>query len=65
MALIWYQCKMTQYNNLNVKLSNSQLKKSKSWIKNVTEVTLGISSNIAGNSNDENNFPRRLLLTVH
>ena len=30
---------MTQYKTLNVKLSNSQLNKSKSGIKNITEVT--------------------------
>ena len=54
---------MTQYNTLNVKLSNSQLCKSKSGRKNNTEVTLKISSNIVGDSNDENNFPYNLLLT--
>ena len=54
---------MTQYNTLNVKLSNSQLNKLKSGIENGTEVTLKISSNVAGDSNDENNFPRKLLLT--
>ena len=54
---------MTQYNTLNVKLSNSQLFKSKSGRKNNTEVTLKISSNIVGDSNDENNFPYNLLLT--
>ena len=59
---------MTQYNTLNVKLSNSQLNKLKSGIKNNTEVTFHkifkiISSNVFGNSNDENNFPHRLLLT--
>ena len=47
---------MIQYNTLNVKLSNSQLKL-KPWIKNVTEVTLNLSSNVTGNSNDESNFP--------
>ena len=51
---------MTQYNNLNVKLSNSQLNKLKSGIKNNTEVTLKISSNVVGGSNDENNFPHKL-----
>ena len=35
---------MTQYNTLNVKLSNLQLNKLKSGIKNNTEVTLKISS---------------------
>ena len=54
---------MTQYNTLNVKLSNSQLNKLKSGIKNGTEVTLKLLSNIVGNSNDEINFPHKLLLT--
>ena len=54
---------MTQYNTLNVKLSNSQLNKLKSGIKNGTEVTLKISSNVVGDSTDENNFPHKLLLT--
>ena len=54
---------MTQYNTLNVKLSNSQLNKSKSGIKNGTEVTLKLSSNVVGDSNDENIFPHKLLLT--
>ena len=54
---------MTQYNTLNVKLSNSQLNKLKSGIKNNTEVTLKISSNVVGDYNDENNFLHRLLLT--
>ena len=34
---------MTQYNTLNVKLSNSQLNKLKSGIKNGTQVTLDTS----------------------
>ena len=51
---------MNQYNILNVKLSNSQLNILKSEIKNYTEVTLKLSSNVLGDSNDENNFPRRL-----
>ena len=37
---------MTQYNMLNVKLSNSQLDNLKSAIKNGTEVTLNLSSNL-------------------
>ena len=49
---------MTQYNSLNVKLSNS-----KSSIKNETDVVLRISSNMVGNSNDNTNFPHELLLT--
>ena len=55
--------KMTQYNSLNVKLSNSQLNKLKSSIKNETDVVLRISSNMVGNSNDNTNFPHELLLT--
>ena len=54
---------MTQYYALNVKLSNSQLNKLKSRIKNGTEITLKILSNVIGDSNDENNLPHRLLLT--
>ena len=54
---------MTQYNILNVKLSNSQLNKWKSGIKNGTELTLKIPSNVVGDSNDENNFHHKLLLT--
>ena len=52
---------MTQYNSLNVKLSNSQLNKLKSAIKNETEVVLRLSSNIVDDS--EINFPHKLLLT--
>ena len=54
---------MTQYNSLNVKLSNSQLSKLKSAIKNENDVVLRISSNMVGNSDDNTNFPRELLLT--
>ena len=54
---------MTQYNSLNVRLSNSQLNKLKSSIKNETDVVLRISSNMVGNSNDNNNFHHELLLT--
>ena len=54
---------MTQYNSLNVKLSNSQLSKLKSAIKNENDVALRISSNMVGNSNDNTNFPHELLLT--
>ena len=54
---------MTQYNTLNVKLSNSQLNKLKTTIKNGTKVTLNLPSNIVRDSNDENNFPHKLLLT--
>ena len=54
---------MTQYNTLNVKLSNSQLNKLKSGIENGNEVTLKLLSNVVGDYNDENNFPHKLLLT--
>ena len=54
---------MTQYNSLNVKLSNSQLNKLKSAIKNEIDAILRLSSNIIGNSDDETNFPHKLLLT--
>ena len=33
------------------------------WKKNGTEVTLKLSSNVVGYSNDENNFPYKLLST--
>ena len=52
---------MTQYNRLNVELSNSQLNKIKSAIKNETEVVLRLSSNMIGDK--ENNFCNNLLLT--
>ena len=40
---------MTQYNSLNVKLSNSQLNKLKSSIKNENDEVLRISSNMVSN----------------
>ena len=52
---------MTQYNSLNVKLSNSQLNKLKSTIKNETELVLRLSSNMIGDN--ETDFPHNLLLT--
>ena len=54
---------MTQYNTLNVKLCNSQLNKLKSGITNGTEVSLKLSLNVFGDSDDENNFPHKVLLT--
>ena len=48
---------MAQYNSLNVKLSNSQLSKLKSAIKNKTEVVLRLSSNMIGDN--EINFPHK------
>ena len=52
---------MTQCNSLNVKLSNSQLNKIKSATENESEVVLRLSPNMIGDN--ENNFPRKLLLT--
>ena len=54
---------MTQYNSLNVKLSNSQINILKPSIKNETDVVLRISSSMVGNSYDNINFPHKLLLT--
>ena len=54
---------MTQYNSLNVKLSNSQLNKLKSSIENENDVVFRISSKMVSNSNDNTNFPHELLLT--
>ena len=54
---------MAQYSTLNVKLSNSKLNKMKSDIKNGTEVTLNLSSNVIENSDNKTNFPHKLLLT--
>ena len=54
---------MTQYNTLNIKLSNSQLNKLKSRIKSVTEAILNLLSNVSAKSNEDTNFPYRLLLT--
>ena len=54
---------MTNYNSLNVKLSNSQLNKLKSAIKNKTDMVLRLSPNMSGNSDDNNNLPHTLFLT--
>ena len=54
---------MTQYNTSSIKLSNLQLNKLKPGIKNGTEVTLKLSSNVIGDSNDESNLMHELLLT--
>ena len=52
---------MTQYNSLNLKLSNSQLNKLTSAIKNGTKVVLRLSLNMVGDN--ESNFHHELLLT--
>ena len=54
---------MTQYSTFNVLLSNLQLNKSKSGIKNGSEVTLNLSSNVVDDFNDGTQFPHKLLLT--
>ena len=52
---------MTQDNSLNVKLSNSQINKLKSAIKNESEIVLRLVSNMI--RNNETSFPHELLLT--
>ena len=52
---------MIQCNSLSVRLSNSQLNKLISEIKNSTEVFLKVLSNVIGNSDDEANFALKLL----
>ena len=44
-------------------MSNTQRNKLKSGMKNGTEVTLKLSSNVVGDSDDKNNFPHKFLLT--
>ena len=54
---------MTQYNTLNLKLTNSQLNKLKLGIKTDTKETLNLLSNMISNSNDDTNFLHKLVLT--
>ena len=54
---------MTQYNSLNVWLSNSHINKLKSAIKSEIDVIFRLSSNMIGNADYETNFPHKLLLT--
>ena len=44
-------------------MSNSQLKKLKKKKKISSEIISKISSNLVGDSNDENSFPHKFLLT--
>ena len=44
---------MTQDNRLNTKLSNSQLNRLKSAIKNENDVVTRLSPNMIGDSNDK------------
>ena len=46
-----------------MKLWNTQLNKLKSAIKNEPDVVIRLSSNMIGDSNDQTNFPHKLLLT--
>ena len=50
---------MVEYNKVNVKLSDTQLKKLKNAVKNKTGTTLIISLKMF----NENNLPHELLLT--
>ena len=59
----FYQYKMTQYNSLNIKLSNSQLSKLKSEIEDGIKAVLTLSSNMIGDSDDKINFWHEILLT--
>ena len=54
---------MTSITLSNATLSNPQLNKLTSGIKSGVEVTLNLSSNLVGDTNDETNFPNKLLLT--
>ena len=51
---------MVQYTKVNVKLSNTQLKKLKDTVRNNTRTTLRINSKMF----DGNNLPHELLLTT-
>ena len=55
---------MSQSNIVNVKLSNSRLNELRSAANNATEVTLKLSSNMIGNSNDEANFANNLSANI-
>ena len=54
---------MAQYNSWNVRLSNSQVNKLESAIKNKAEVIVRLLWNMIGNSDDKINFSRKLLWT--
>ena len=55
---------MVEYTKLNVKLSNTQLKKLKDAVKDNTGTTLRISWNNFKKMFDGNNLPHELLLTT-
>ena len=54
---------MTQINTFNAKLSNLQLNKLKSGIKNGIQVTINFSSCAVGDADDKTKFPLKILLT--
>ena len=51
---------MVEYSKVNVKLSDTQLKKLKTAVKNKTGTTLRMSLKMR----DENDLPHELLLTI-
>ena len=51
---------MVEYNKVNVKLSDSQLNKLKSAVRNQTGITLRMNIKML----ERNNLPRELLLTT-
>ena len=51
---------MVEYSRINVKLSDTQLKKLKTAVKNKTGTTLRMSLKMR----DENDLPHELLLTI-
>ena len=51
---------MVEYNKVNVKLTDTQLKKLKTAVKKKTEITLRMSLKTF----DENHLPHELLLTT-
>ena len=51
---------MVEYSKVNVKLTNTQLKKLKTAVKNNTKTSLRTSSKMF----DRNDLPRELLLTT-
>ena len=59
--MIFINIKIARYNSLNISLSNSQLNKLKSAIKNETEVVLRLLSNMIGDN--EIHFTHKFLLT--
>ena len=54
---------MTQNKTLNLKLSNSQLEITKLGIKKMYWNNFKLLSNVVCDSNDDNNFPHKLLST--